>query len=107
MDLARPKPDADIINTALLLAATSGSAVTVLALINAGADLEAKNQDGKTALVLAAENGHDASVKALLAARPTANDNNNNTALLLAAQNGHPKVVQALIEHVLLSPTLT
>jgi cytohesin len=61
---------------------------------------DARHDDGSTALILAAQNGHLAVVEALLkagadAARATTD---GRTALHLAAQNGHTAVVEALLK---------
>jgi ankyrin repeat protein len=54
-------------------------------------DVEAKNDGGKTALLWAAENGHEAVVKTLLAwngTDPESKDNDGRTPLLWAARKG-------------------
>lgn len=65
------------------------------------ADVDAKNEQGQTALHYAAENGHIAMVEALLQHSRVAVETKNNlqtTALHLAAKNGHKDVVTRLLE---------
>ena len=51
----------------LQYAAENGCTETVAELVEKGADPNAKNKNGRTALVMAAENGHSGTVAALLA----------------------------------------
>ena len=62
------------------------------------ADVNVKNNNGTTALIWAASNGHAKVVSALIAAGADVNVKNNNgtTALMWAAYNGHAKVVSLL-----------
>ena len=71
----------------------------VRALIAAGASVEAKAEDGWTALMLASRQGHELCVRALIAAgaRVEATDKNGETALMLASAGGHEPCVGALI----------
>jgi ankyrin repeat protein len=88
-------------HTLLTTAARKGCSATVSPLLAASADIEAKNRRGKTALILAAENGHTKIVQALLArgADKINNPNSYNwTPLHWAAANGHTAIVQALID---------
>ena len=57
-----------LITEALFKAAEDGDASWVCDLIAVGADLEAKNDDGRTALMLAASNGHANVARELLKA---------------------------------------
>jgi hypothetical protein len=56
-------------DTALMLAARTGHAGIVQALLFTGADVEAKNRYGETAVMLAAEEGHLDIVRMLLKPR--------------------------------------
>ena len=78
----------------------NGKLDCVKALIEAGADLNAKENDGWTALHLAACNGKLDCVKALIEAGADLNakDNDGWTALHLAARYGKLDCVKALIE---------
>ena len=85
-----------------MLAASTGNTEAVLALIHAGAKLDAKNQYGETALMFAAENGHIEVVRALLEARASAPaepgaQKTINMAFMLAAARGHTETVQLLL----------
>ena len=87
------------INQRLLSAAFSGDTATVQALLDAGADVNAKSNAGWTALFYAAESGHTATVQALLDAGADVSAKNNLgwTALMGAAINGHAATVRALL----------
>ena len=83
-----------------------GHLAAVQALLNAGADVAAKDQAGFTSLHKASESGHAAVVQTLLehganvAARDnTPDDEQGSTSLHAASANGHATVVQALLEH--------
>lgn len=84
---------------ALIQAAREGKADTVKALLSGqGADVNATDDNGNTALLEAARYGHDDVVRALLAAGANikARDKDGKTALMLAVQGGHDDVVRAL-----------
>jgi hypothetical protein len=74
----------------LFSAASGGDAAAVQALLAKGAELNAKNNDGVTALIVASGNGHLDVVQALLAKGAELNAKNNDgaTALMLASYNG-------------------
>ena len=80
-------------------AAKSGEAETVETLLGAGADLEARDREGGTALIIAAYYGHSAIVGSLLdkGAEVNARDEQGSTALMLAARNGHGEIVESLL----------
>ena len=60
--------DDDESNTALILASQNGRPMVVAALLEAGADVDAANDNGDTPLILASLNGHGHIVDALLKA---------------------------------------
>ena len=64
--------------TALIGAVIKGHMETVQALLAAGADVNAKDNDGDFALMFAARNGHTETVQILLAAGAEVNAKNNN-----------------------------
>eukprot|EP00757_Euglenozoa_sp_SAG-D1_P000018 gene18-11488_t len=73
-------------------------------LLQAGADIQAKNEDGWTALMLACQNGHSNVVEMLLQAGADIQAKNQQdiihdrqTALMLACPNGHFNVVEMLL----------
>ena len=70
-----------------------------LRLIEAGADPEAKDKDGATALILAAGEGQTDAVATLLAkgANPNAHDKLGGTALIWAIGNNRADVVELLL----------
>lgn len=84
--------------TALFIAALQGSLEALVALVEAGADLEAADDERWTPLMCAAENGHIECVHILVAhaANLDARSNEQDTALILAAYYGHERVVRAL-----------
>ena len=68
----------------------------VIEAINSGANVNAKDKYGYTALMLAAENGHIEIVNTLIKAG-TDIKNDGRRALRLAASKGHTEIVNALI----------
>ncbi len=85
-------------NSQLIEAASRGETKKVKALLDAEADVEAKNNNGHTALMLAALSGNTDTAKALLEAGADleAKNNNGGTALMSAAQQGHTEIVELL-----------
>jgi len=63
-----PSPSAEKRASGLIHAAAAGDLVRVKSLIAAGADMNAKTDDGETALMLASDRGDAEVVKALLTA---------------------------------------
>src|SRR6202040_936605 len=84
-----------------MLAAERGHIELVKLLLKNGADVNAENLNGETALMRAAENDRAAAVKILLAhhANGNAGDIINCTPLMRAAYRGHVDVVKELLAH--------
>ncbi|HXH73045.1 MAG TPA: ankyrin repeat domain-containing protein [Mariprofundaceae bacterium] len=85
----------------LMAAAAENHKMAVTALINGGADVNARNKLGRTALMFASNNGFASIVKELLKAGADPNlvpdDDQGMPALLAAASGGHAKVVEILM----------
>ena len=83
----------------LLAAAETGRSTDVARLIAAGVDLEARDSQGRTALLLAVAGNHVGVAKALLAAgaSPNAQAANRDTPWLLAGASGRTEIVAAMI----------
>jgi ankyrin repeat protein len=79
-------------------AAESGDAAAVERLLAAGADIEHRNADGSTALMVASQNGHGEIVEALLAkgAAVDVQSKDGATALIQASDYGYGEIVEAL-----------
>jgi hypothetical protein len=94
-----PSPTAETRASGLINAAAAGDLVRVKSLIAARADVNAKNNNGETALMWASDKGHAEVVNALLTARADVNAkaNNGETALMWASYKGHAEVVNALL----------
>jgi len=78
--------------TALMLAVSHGRLDMVKILVDAGADLNVRDEDGSTALMCAAEHGYMEMVKYLMSqpdADLSAKDNDGLTALAVAMEAGH------------------
>jgi len=87
------------INSDLLEAAKAGSTAKVEQLLSKGANVNAKDEDGSTALIAAAREGHTKTLKVLIeaGANVKTKDNGGITALMIAAVFGHTETVKALI----------
>ena len=85
---------------ALILAARSGHTEIVQALLDKGADVNAKTKIGSTALIGASMNGHLEAAKALLAKSADVNAamNNGTTALIAATRGGHADIRDLLMK---------
>lgn len=97
-DISNPNPPS--LQTALLIAASTGHESVVNLLLSNRADPNHSNQSGETALLLASSGGHEPVVQLLLknGADPHISDNDGNTALFLAAGEGHVPVVRLLLD---------
>ena len=101
--LRRVLPVEERERTPLMLAAESGKMRAVNALLAGGADVNALDREGWTALMYAANNGREAITQRLLraSANPDMADHiplvGDETALSLAASRGHVAVVKLLV----------
>jgi ankyrin repeat protein len=95
-------------NGELRRAADRGDAEAVAELINQGADPNARNRFGSTALHLAARHGHGSVVEILLAngASAARRDNHGNTASVLATWGVHRDALRLLLERATDLPEL-
>ncbi len=86
--------------TALITAARAGKFDVVKILLDAGADVQARDGLGRTALMAAAAKGRASIVKLLLARGSSAilSDRYGDTPLTLAAQSGSPETISILKE---------
>lgn len=86
----------------LMCAAWKGNDDQVCLLIAKKAKLNKTDEFGYTSLMLAAKNGHEKALRALIepsdAALLNAQEKDGNTALILAAQEGHDECVAALLD---------
>ena len=93
--------DASIVNnegnSALMLASHRDMPVLIPALVKAGADINERGRDG-TSLVVAADEGHTAVVRALLDANadPNLGDRHDETPLMKAAKKDHVEIIALL-----------
>jgi ankyrin repeat protein len=88
--------------TPLIVAADGGCKEIVEMLLDAGANIEHRNDQGETALIAAAQNGHKEIVQILLDAGANINQENadGETALDLTIKLRHKKdLVNLLLEH--------
>jgi len=90
----------DDLDLALVEASHAGSTDIVSLLLDKGADVNAQDADGYTALSIASRNGHTEVVKLLLdkGADVNVQDADGDTALIWASRNGHTEVVKLLLD---------
>jgi len=95
-----PKYRKELINKQLIKASEKGDIKKVTLLLENGADVNTKDNDGWTPLMHAAEKGHKEVVELLIEKGADVNiqDEDGWTALMFASQNGHKEVVELLIE---------
>lgn len=86
--------------TPLMLGAANGSAITIRELLKAGANPQARNIVGETALEIAAYQGYLPAVQAILAAGADVNaiDKDGSTPLIGAVVAGHKPVIEELLK---------
>ena len=84
----------------LALAAREGKLEIIKVLLDAGADVNARNILSQTALMVAALGGQGDAVQMLVAAKADVNlvEKDGKTALMLAAENGQTDAVRALLK---------
>ena len=87
-------------NFALCGATKKGFYGVTQLLLHEGADANARDNDGRTALYWAAKDGHEAVVRLLLrmGAKVNTRDKDRETVLFWAARGGHKAVVQLLLK---------
>jgi ankyrin repeat protein len=98
--LLKQREDKPQIKNTVLWASAEGYEAVVRLLLEKGADLETKDEDGQTPLIWAARNGHEAVARLLLekGAVLDAKNEDGRTPLMLTAQNGHEAVARLLLE---------
>lgn len=90
--------DKEAIDIALIAASQHGQLPAVEYLINNGANVNAQDKYGLTALKLASRHGHPPIVEYLINNGANINgQNNGETILIWASKNGHLSIVQCLI----------
>lgn len=95
------KPSLSAVSSALISVTPLGDHDNVKRLLNHGADPNAAFDDGKTPLMLAAENGHHDICKTLVLAGAitTMTDRRGRNPLHYAAERGHNDLVQYLLDY--------
>ncbi len=80
-------------------AAADGDFQRVIRLLNLATNVNLRDEEGDTALMMAAQNGHPDVVAALLAGGADPNSKNNSGATALMWGVGSPRVVELLLDH--------
>ena len=88
-------------STALILASCNGHHTIIPLLLEAGAQIDAQDNDGNTALMCASINGKEAAVRELLKGNPNLDlkVNSGKTALDWARERNHQSIVDLLVNH--------
>ena len=89
------------LNDSLIEAVRDSNLETIMLLVEAGADVNAKDEWNSTALMFASEKGYELLAKYLVNndADVDAANKYNNTALICAALNGHLEIVKCFVEN--------
>ncbi len=99
LSLLRIGINIDILNMALLLVAHKGNSDIAEELINAGANINAKDFKGRAALIIAAATGNEKIVEELIKRKVNLDiqDSSYKTALIWATEKGYKEIVKKLI----------
>jgi ankyrin repeat protein len=98
----RAKKEKERVNKLFLESVTEGNASQAERLLKAGAELDAKNEDGNTPLVIAAERGHLEVAKVLIEHKADINAKAHMfgfNPLIMAASQGHGEMAGFLIDN--------
>ena len=85
----------------MMMAAYNGHDTVIPLLLEAGAQIDAQSNGGKTPLILASYYGREAAVRELLKGNPNLDlkDNNGKTALDWAREKNYQSIVNLLVDH--------